>query len=119
MRGRINLMDLFDAPFNLVHELYYYTFTVREAREEDRKKEEQEKKKKEEEEKARQQSRKKLPTSFDRPLSPAALAKASKAMKAQADDEKKSEGNIFKNSEPSLPSNIDTGELADLLEEGL
>ena len=104
-------MDLFNAPFNLVHELYYYTFTVREAREEDRKKEE--------EEKARQQSRKKLPTSFDRPLSPAALAKASKAMKAQADDEKKSEGNIFKNSEPSLPSNIDTGELADLLEEGL
>ena len=41
-------MDLFNAPFNLVHELYYYTFTVREAREEDRKKEEQEKKKKEE-----------------------------------------------------------------------
>ena len=119
MRGRINIVDLYYAPFNFVHELYYYTFMVKEAREADRKKEEEEKKKREEEAKAKQKPNKKIPTTFDRPLSPAALAKASKELKSQADEEKKSEGNILSNSELSLPSNIDTGELADLLEEGL
>ena len=118
MRGRVNLMDLFNAPFNIVHELYYYTFTLKEAREEDRKKEEAEQKKKKEQEEARQKSSKKSVHSYDRPLSPAALARASKKMKSQADEDKKSEDNKM-NSELSLPSNIDTNELADLLEEGL
>lgn len=116
MRGRINLTDLYNMPFNIVHELYYYTFNIKEAREEARKEEEEQKKKEEEKAKEREKSRKRPPTQFDRPLSPAALAEASKKMKSQRDEEKQNEENN-RSSELSLPSNIDTGDIVDLLEE--
>lgn len=112
-------MDLFDAPLNLVRELYYYTFMIKEQREQERKKEEKEKKEKEEKEKEREKINKRNPSFFERRLSPAAQAREARHMKSQDDELKKSEENKSESTaEIAPPQNIDMEELIDVLEEG-
>lgn len=108
-------MDLFNAPFSYVHELYYYTFLIKEEREKERKEKEKEEADKREREKRIESINKRAPMTFDKRFSPAAQAQEARKNKSQA-DENKSENN---NAEPA-PS-IPTGsleDLVDIIEEG-
>ena len=105
-------MDLYNAPFNLVHELYYCTFMIKEAREAERK--EQEKKEAE----TKNNNKPYRPKVFTDRLSPAYMAKEINEKKSQDDAAKKtSEG---KNepiiSSPPNTTGIDVEDFADLLE---
>lgn len=116
MRGRINLLDLFDMPFNRVHELYRYTFSIKDEKEKEREEQEKARKAEEDKEKRRAEMQKHSPTFFDRRLSPAAQARENK--KSQDDEKKKSEDKSITNNTNPL-SNIDFEELTDMLEEGI
>lgn len=109
-------MDLYDRPFNILHELYYYTFTVAEEREKARKEEQ----KKREEEQKKKEPKKLTPRQFDRRLSPAAQAKANKEMKESQDDVNKGSEDKSK-SQPELasPPNVDIEDIVDIMEEGV
>lgn len=119
MRGRINIMDLFDIPMTRLRELFYYSFNIKEQREKERK--EQEKKKREEEEKRakREEANKpgKVNHIFEKRLSPAAQARESRHMKSQDDEKKKSE-ELSTAAELAPPPNVDMEDLIDVLEEG-
>ena len=116
MRGRINLLDLFDMPFNRVHELYRYTFSIKDEKEREREEQEKAKKAEEEKQKKRKEMTKHSPTFFDRRLSPAAQARENK--KSQDDEKKKSEDKSRISNENPL-TGIDFEELTDMLEEGM
>lgn len=117
MRGRINIMDLFYAPFNIVHEFYYFTFLIKEQKEKDRKDEE---KKKQEEEKAiervKEMNKPKL-TMVSNRLSPAAQAQESRHIKSQSDESSKREQTSKSELAPSINMNIE--DLVEALEEGV
>ena len=116
MRGRVNLLDLFDMPFNRVHELYRYTFSIKDEKEKEREEQEKARKAEEEKQKKREEMTKHSPTFFDRRLSPAAQARENK--KSQDDEKKKSEDKSRMNNENPL-TGIDFEELTDMLEEGI
>ena len=116
MRGRVNLLDLFDMPFNRVHELYRYTFSIKDEKEKEREEQEKARKAEEEKQKKREEMTKHSPTFFDRRLSPAAQARENK--KSQDDEKKKSEDKSRINNDNPL-TGIDFEELTDMLEEGM
>lgn len=117
MRGRVNIIDLMDMPFNRVHELYRYTFLIKEEREKERIAEEKAREEKEIKERERENNRKIKPIQFDKRLSPAAQAKESQQIKSQVDESKKSEENIT--TELPTPPRFDMEDLTDMLEEGI
>ena len=117
MRGRVNIIDLMDMPFNRLHEFYRYTFLIKEERENERIAEEKAREEKEKKEKERAENRKIKPIQFNNRLSPAAQAKESREIKSQADELKKSEENIT--TELTTPPRFDMEDLTDLLEEGI
>ena len=119
MRGRVNIIDLMDMPFNKLHEFYRYTFMIREEREKERIAEEKSREEKEAKEKERENNRnqKMKPVQFDKRLSPAAQARENKHNKSQADEKDKSEDNIT--TELPTPPRFDMEDLTDLLEEGI
>lgn len=110
-------MDLFYAPFRIVHEFYYYTFLIKEQREKERKEEE---KKKEEEAKAaeriKEMNKPKL-TMVSNRLSPAAQAQESQRIKSQSDENAKREQISKSELAPSVNMNIE--DLVEALEEGV
>ena len=112
-------MDLYDMPLNYVHELYYYIFQIKDARNEEELKKEEEKKKAKEKQDRLKEINKKSTSRFDKPLSPAAAAKEAKHIKSQNDEKKNNKGEAVygSNAEGSTPS-IDLDELSDILEEG-
>ena len=116
MRGRVNIIDLYNAPYNLIHEFYYYTFCIKDSREKERreteKKQEEEKKRKDKMENIKKESHK----FFDRRLSPAAQAREMRHIKSQDDEKKQKELNEI-TAESAAP-NIDMEDLVDVLEEG-
>ena len=114
------MIDLYDMPFNIVHELYYQAFTIREAREKERKEQEEAKRREEENAKKRRKSSYQ-PKVYNNRLSPAAQAQAINEKKFQDDESKRlSEGN---NNEPGISSPISAGvdleDLQEVLEEGI
>ena len=108
-----------DMPFNRVHELYRYTFLIKEEREKERIAEEKAREEKEAKEKEREKNRnqKMKPVKFDKRLSPAAQARENQVNKSQADENKKSEENIT--TELPTPPRFDIEDLTDMLEEGI
>lgn len=118
MRGRINFMDLYNAPYNLIHELYYYSFTIKDSREKERKAEE--KKRKEEAEKKNKMDdiKKESHKFFDRRLSPAAQAREVAHKKLQDDAKKREEKKNSEIAAEPTPPSIDMEDLVDVLEEG-
>ena len=121
MRGRINIMDLFDIPMSRLRELFYYSFSIKEQREKERK--EQEKKKKEEEAKKAKQEEMNKPVKanyiFEKRLSPAAQARESRHKKSQDDEKRRSEEQKLSTAaELAPPPNVDMEDLIDVLEEG-
>lgn len=119
MRGRVNMMDLFDLPFNIVHELYYYTFLIKEEREKERKAEEKKNKEEEAKKSRLEEMNRRKPALFDRRMSPAAQAREVKHNKSQDDEKQKSEGqNKAESVLPPSSSGVDMEDLMDALEEG-
>ena len=118
-RGKINVIDLYDKPLNLVHEFFYNTFLIQEAKLAQRKAEEEKARAEKEAEEKRNAKQNSKPIQFSNRLSPAAQAQESQQIKAQSDDKSKSEENSYTNSEPILPSNLDLEDIAEALEEGV
>lgn len=119
MRGRISVMDLYDKPFNIIHEFLYYTFTIKEEREKQRLEEEKAKQAEADKQKRKEKALKRTPYKFDRPLSPAAQARESKHNKSQADEQKREEINSSTTGSIAPPSDIDMEDIVDMLEEGI
>lgn len=117
MRGRINFMDLYNAPYNLIHELYYYSFSIKDSRERERKAEEKKRKENEEKKNKMDDIKKESHKFFDRRLSPAAQAREIAHKKSQ-DDAKKREENNSEIAAETTPPRIDMEDLVDVLEEG-
>lgn len=112
------MYEIYDAPLNYIHELYYYTYQIRDAREQERLAKEKEEQKKQEGRDKIEEMNKRHPTMFDKRLSPAAQARESRHIKSQNDELEKAKDNIGTNTEGPSMDSIDMEDLVDAIEEG-
>lgn len=113
-------MDLFYAPFNVVHEFFYITFMTQELKEKDRKEQEQKQKEEEEAAKRVENMNRPKPALLSNRLSPAAQARESQYIKSQSDEESRRNNRQSNKSELSPSTgNVDMEDLVEALEEGV
>ena len=94
-------MDLFNAPLSYVRELFYYTFLIKEEKENERKADEKKKKEQEERQKEREKNFKRDHKFFNQRLSPAAQAQH---IRSQNDEQKREENKRTDIAETASPS---------------